>query len=313
MAQKCGLDGLMAHAHELPLPPPPPLPLPLVVPVAGPAASEAGAAGSAQAAASSAAAAPAELVADSPAGEMGEEEGLHQAGSDALQGTLAYWLGQEDIGVALRGSTPAAGDAAGDADLPSGIWLPPSQQQQQQVHGAQGRGRRQQRSSLTAAAGAGQCGSVSVSPRVAALPAASGSSLGRASSVDTASSLRQHREAVAAAAVEQVVHQIEQNSHLRQRPSRKQRQKLRRQRLRAEEAAVAAAAAADAAVAGAPESPPPPPPPPRQQQQEAGAPTAGCTSPAASVPPHWARAMRELEATFQPHVRAHKRLRIVVG
>jgi hypothetical protein len=126
--------------------------------------------------------------------------------------------------------------------------------------------------------------------------------------MDTASSLRQNREAVAAAAVEHVVNQIQRNSKRPQRLTRKQRQKQRRQRQRGQEAAAATAAEAAAAVAAV----------------EAVAAAADalhielpegtatfCAHAGAAL--HWQHAAAQVEAAFQPRMRLLKRQRIAVA
>jgi hypothetical protein len=151
-------------------------------------------------------------------------------------------------------------------------------------------------------------------------PAASGSSLGPSSSLDTSSSLRQHRELVAAAAVEEVVHQIEQNARLaKARLSRKQRQNLRRRRQRAAEAAAAAGnppADGSAACKGTSRAPVSQARAARKLPSSGQTHEQGCAQPSSSemlAPPplHWLHAQRELDAAFQPHVPHRKRMRLV--
>jgi hypothetical protein len=136
-----------------------------------------------------------------------------------------------------------------------------------------------------------------------------------ASSTDTASSLRQYREAVAAAAVGEVVQQIEQNSRARHRLSRKQRQRLRRQRQRAREAAAAAAAVVAQQQPTLQQCRRQP-----QGQQQQQAPTqehdarSAADSDAEAIRDnlHWTHALRQLHAACQPNTRLRKRLRIIV-
>ncbi|KAI3425201.1 hypothetical protein D9Q98_008970 [Chlorella vulgaris] len=316
MAQRCGLDELLAHSHELPLPPPPPLVacLPLA---AEPAASAIGAAAAkvfvkaaaadlaaaAAAAAVSAAAQAAGCGVDGVGDGSGSEQCcMEDAGeasshaSFAAHDSLASWLARSDIAAALREGHASAGAA----DLPSGIWLPLPQQQQQ--HGLACDSHQPLSPTPAAAAAAGRFHGLA--PPASAQPAAS------ASSIDTGSSLRQHREAVAAAAVEQVVHQIEQNSRLKQRPSRKQRQKLCRQRRRLQQAAAATqgtAAGTALAAAGAA----PPATAGRDAERDLKSPCSSAPGP--HPPPHWAKAVQELESAFQPQVPLRKRLRLEVG
>jgi hypothetical protein len=126
--------------------------------------------------------------------------------------------------------------------------------------------------------------------------------------MDTASSLRQNREAVAAAAVEHVVNQIQRNSKRRQRLTRKQRQKQRRQRQREQEAATATGVEAAAAVAAV-------------EATAAAAyalhielPNGAATICAhAGAALHWQHAAAEVAAAFQPRIRLLKRQRVAVA
>lgn len=285
MAQRQGLEELIAQAVELPLPPPPLLPRPAAIAttavIAEPAASPQGCApGSANALTISSPNPPLGAAAAAAAGAHcgKEEEGSDSEDvSSGVQDSMSYWLAQADVAAALRAGTPASD--------------PPGSTQQQQQQPLAGRS----------------------------------SSLAPASSIDTASSLRASRQAVAAAAVDEVVQQIEANSHLssaaKHRRSRKQRQKLRRQRKAAQQRAAAAAAAAAGNLS----------PPlaagkrrlPAQADEEEGpassaqAPLSPQASPLAQQqqqpPPHWQHAMLQLQAAFQPRLRLHKRVRLVVA
>lgn len=312
MAQKQGLEELIGRAQELPLPPPPPLLPPSVgitVAVPEPAASVlGGAAAEVESPIVDSEPGPAQLLAvaaEIAAQAIGkpEAEAVVAAGDDGssdadravsacLQDSLAYLLARQDVAAALRGGSPpppALGPAGGSHPGGQGQW--------QQPH------------PLPACRPGG----------APAAAAPSSSSLAPASSLDTASSLRESQRR---AAVEQVVQQIEANSNRRapHRLSRKQRQKRRRQRLQrqkdtapaGEPAALALAAAAATQPGAARQGSVSPRPRPGADGEDEGF-ASPATAPPASTPPHWQHAMRELDAAFQPRLRLRKRLRLVVG
>lgn len=313
-AQSCGLDELLARAEELPLPPPPPLPLPLppllLAPAAEPAASVQGAAGTADGGLEETAVDSAAAAVDDDSSEEGEVEAAEEEEGSALfeiGSSCGYWLAQEGIAAALQSGYPTGAAA----QLPSGLFLLPQpqlmqplqQERLQQTTAASGSTQQQQQSPLACSPGAA---AVPRWGQAAAAPAASGSSLARpASSLDTASSLRASRQAVAAAAVDQVRQQIEVNSHTvqRHRRSRKQRMKQRRQKQRAAEATAAAAEAAMQAAATAAAA---------AAQSPGKRPRQECV-PSVAAAQYWQRAAAELEAAFQPRLRHSKRLRLVVA
>ena len=304
-AQRCGLQELLARAEELPLPPPPPL---VLLPAAEQVEAAHGQAAAVAAAAAFQAAAVAAAVGveGGCCSEEGEAAGLGLEPEDSggygygtalgIEHSLGYWLARADIAAALRGDPPAAAAAAAAALSPSLQPAPiphPAQQQQQQPqrcqqHAAPADNSQPQSPMRSGLAAAGRWGHTTVPSTT---PAQSGSSVAHpSSSIDTASSLRESRQAAAAAAVGEVVQTIEENSRRpRQRPSRKQRQKLRRQRQKQEQAIAAAAAL------GSPDAAK------RQQQKQQP-----------SNPP-WEQAGEEDEAQFQPHVRRCKRLRLQVS
>ncbi|KAI7842863.1 hypothetical protein COHA_003481 [Chlorella ohadii] len=269
-------------------------------------------------------------------------------GSGLWDHSLAHWMAQAEIAAALESSGFAI-PAAGAACLPAGLLLPAATQLQlswqpeapQQPRRGKKRRRPRQRQGQagpadgqqeelqgTAAAAtvvaveairgasaalAAAAASEAAGHRAGAcIPPASAttSSLARpASSVDTASSLRQSRQALAAAAVGEVVSQIEHNSRQphKHRLSRKQRLKRRQQRQREAAGGTAAAAAAEPGGIGQAAQPGAP---------AATSPTMGSlpASPAAAVQPtHWHHAAVELQAEFQPHLRHSKRLRVQVS
>ena len=119
-----------------------------------------------------------------------------------------------------------------------------------------------------------------------------------ASSLDTASSLRQSRQEAVAAAVGEVVEQIAVNgrSRPRHRLSRKQRQKRRRQLQREQEQREQRASEAAAALLGSMQKARLPPPPPAQQQQQQ----------------HWAQARKALDAAL-PQRSPKKRMRLQIS
>lgn len=321
MAQKQGLEELIGRAQELPLPPPPPLLPPslaaaLVVPEPAAWARGGGTAEGEPTVVDSQPATPhslavaTELVAAQSTGQREAEATAAAEGDDGSSGpvdaglhnSLAYLLARDDVAAALQGSgsppPPALGPASSSQQtLPSG------------------RDRGLQQRSLPAGKAGWPC--------AAAVGAPSSSSLAPASSLDSASSLRESQRRVA---VEQVVQQIEANSHRRapHRLSRKQRLKRRRQRLQQQAEPAAAAPAGrtpstllTAAIAAMPQeaglqgsSPLQPGPATDGEGEQRASPASLLPAPA---PPHWQHAMRQLDAAFQPQLRLRKRLRLVVG